>query len=97
MTDMEHQANASLRALADAYQGGLIDRAAYRARRRRVLQTLVENVQAERQVKASMPDRDLPDWASFVSLGHAGSGNVRLALMILAAIALIVTLALHLE
>lgn len=41
MNEWERHANASLRALADAYALGSIDRQAYRARRRRVLQALV--------------------------------------------------------
>lgn len=41
MNDWERHANAALRTLAEAYESGGIDRQAYRARRRRVLQGLI--------------------------------------------------------
>ncbi|MCD9007358.1 hypothetical protein LDO31_14155 [Luteimonas sp. XNQY3] len=40
MSDWEHDANAALRALGDAWQQGAISRETYRERRRRIIATL---------------------------------------------------------
>lgn len=73
MSDWEQHANLSLQSLGEAFQRGHIDRAEFRARRRRILQGIRER-QAQTQPNALQPRAVVRAAASPQAAPGAGRG-----------------------